>query len=290
MTQKESDSISNTPNLSERRKSTRIENAPPDLFDPDEPRLGRRESEPHSAEVTYLHDVLTTNFPDGRALWDLHHYFIGKNPPLKGKKLDLQFDISFFKDLTIPEALPSFDAAEHGGEVPDLVINVLSKSTWRADLSEHVDACNELGIPVYAVFSPYLVTSQLYAPPFIRAYVLQDDGSYKHQDLRDITLQEGEEMNMENVIDISDKLPFRLGLKQLKRKFKGGKALFRVILIDPSEPKVLPTSEEKTKKEAKEMVENAEKEAEEKVKRAEKKVEKLKDELKKYRQKAEKLG
>jgi hypothetical protein len=78
------------------KRSTRIENAPPDLYDPDVPRLGRRESEPHSSEITYIHDVLTANFPESRTVWDLHHYFTGEKPPLKGKKIDIQFDISFF--------------------------------------------------------------------------------------------------------------------------------------------------------------------------------------------------
>ncbi|MHA1765802.1 MAG: hypothetical protein ACTSVK_06020, partial [Promethearchaeota archaeon] len=56
-------------------QSTRVRDATPDLFDPKRPRLGRRESEPHSAEVSYLYDVLRTNFPDDRVMWDLHHYF-----------------------------------------------------------------------------------------------------------------------------------------------------------------------------------------------------------------------
>ncbi|MGV9205049.1 MAG: hypothetical protein ACOC44_13640 [Promethearchaeia archaeon] len=83
------------------KRSTRIENAPPDLYDPNEPRLGRRESEPHSAEVTYIHDVLTSNFPESRTIWDLHHYFIGRKGPLKGQKIDIQFEISFFENLFI---------------------------------------------------------------------------------------------------------------------------------------------------------------------------------------------
>ena len=76
--------------------STRHRDAEPDTFDPNVPRLGRRESEPHSAEVTYLHDVLTTNFPEHRTMWDLHHYF-----KKEGAEFDIQFDISFFKNLII---------------------------------------------------------------------------------------------------------------------------------------------------------------------------------------------
>ena len=97
MTQKRSEDLSHPIDISAVKMSTRIENAPPDLFDPNTPRLGRRESEPHSAEITYIHDILTTNFPTGRAVWDLHHYFLGIKDPLKGKEIDIQFDVSFFK-------------------------------------------------------------------------------------------------------------------------------------------------------------------------------------------------
>jgi len=63
-----------------------------DIEDPyKKPRLGRRESEPQSEDITYLYDVLMTNFPNSRALWDLHHYFL-----INGNEIDLQFDISFF--------------------------------------------------------------------------------------------------------------------------------------------------------------------------------------------------
>src|SRR5271157_3610046 len=58
-----------------RESFSRIEQpVEPDL-DPSLPRIGRRESEPHSAEVSYLHDVLEANFEGSRVFWDLHHYF-----------------------------------------------------------------------------------------------------------------------------------------------------------------------------------------------------------------------
>ncbi len=66
------------------------------------PRLGRRDSEPHSSEISYLHDVLTTNFPNDRTIWDFHHYFI-----VDDEKIDLQFDISYFRGLQIDTELPS---------------------------------------------------------------------------------------------------------------------------------------------------------------------------------------
>lgn len=82
---------------------TRHRDAEPDIYDPNEPRLGRRESEPQSAEITYLYDVLATNFPDDRTMCDLHHYF-----KKDGKHLDIQFDITYFKGLQIPYTLTSY--------------------------------------------------------------------------------------------------------------------------------------------------------------------------------------
>ena len=263
MTQKKSETLSHPIDLSGIKQSTRIENAPPDLFDPNAPRLGRRESEPHSSEITYLYDVLTTTFPESRVVWDLHHYYVGAKGVLKEEKIDIQFDVSFFQDLKIPHSLSSYDARKYEGKVPDIAINVLSKSTWRADLSDHADTCNILGIPVYAVFSPYKVASKVYDPPFLRVFLLQDDGSYKQIDLRRITLNEGESIEDEkHIIDVSDKLPFRLGLMRLKHQHEGDLPLFRLIFIDPSEPKILLTraeTAEKAKVEAEATAEKAEK-------------------------------
>ncbi|MGQ4875646.1 MAG: Uma2 family endonuclease [Promethearchaeia archaeon] len=272
------------------RKLTRIDNAPPDLYDPSKPRLGRRESEPHSREVTYIYDVLKTNFPEGRALWDLHHYFIGTKGAMKGKRIDLQFDVSFFKDFQIPYTLTSYDALKFNGRVPDFVVNILSKSTWRADLSENVDICKDLGIPVYVVFSPYKVTSKVYHPPFLRAYILKDE-VYQQMELREITLKEGGEIKKDNIIDISDILPFRLGLMQLKQKHEGDQPLYRLIFLHPSELKIFPSSKDKLLKEKKEAEEKAQKaeekaqKAEEKAKKSEIKIKELEEELKKYKNK-----
>ncbi|MHA1344159.1 MAG: hypothetical protein ACTSQG_09245, partial [Promethearchaeota archaeon] len=258
-------------------------------------RLGRRESEPHSAEITYIHDVLTTNFPTCRTLWDLHHYFLGKKGALKGKEIDIQFDVSFFKDFQITHTLSSYDARKYNGRTPDMAINVLSKSTWSKDLSENVDICKDLEISVYAVFSPFKVTSKIYYPPFLRVFILNDDGSYKQEELRKITLIEGEKIDENNIIDISNILPFRLGLMQLKKRHEGEKPLFRLIFIDPLEQRILPTIMEKEKeiaeekaKEAEEKAKEAEmkaKEAEMKAKEAEEKAKELEKDLKKYRNK-----
>lgn len=276
MTQKKSEH-QDIQHPSERGRGTRIDNAPPDLYDPDAPRLGRRESEPHSAEVSYMHDVLNTNFPNSRTIWDLYHYFIGKQGTLKGEEIDIQFDISFFKDLRIPYTLSSYKAQEHNGKTPDLVINVLSKSTWRNDLSEVVDKCKDLEIPVYVVFSPYKVTTKIYHPPFLRAYILQENNNYKQEELDQITLEEGEAINEEKIINLKDKLPFSLGLMKLKRTHKGKQNLYRLAFIDPSVPRVYPTELEKKLEDKDKAIEEKDKAIEEKDKTIEEKEEEIKN-------------
>jgi len=274
MTKKKSEPFSHPIDGSEIKISTRIENAVPDVFDPNKPRLGRRESEPHSAEVTYIHDVLTTNFPEGRAVWDLHHYFLGRKGALEGKEIDVQFDVSFFKDLKIAYTLSSYDARKYEGRIPDMAINVLSRSTWSKDLSETVDICKDLGISIYVVFSPYEVTSNIYNPPFLSVFILKEDESYQQKDLHNITLKERETIDEKNIIAVSDKLPFRLGLMRLKHHHEGEQPLFRLIFIDPSEPRILLSKAEKDKQEA-----------EAKAKEAEAKVKELEKNLVKYRKK-----
>lgn len=256
------------------KRSTRIENAPLDLYDPDEPRLGRRESEPHSAEITYIYDILTTNFPDSRTIWDLHHYFTAHKDPLKGQKIDIQFDISFFKNLSIPHTLSSYKAKDFDDRVPDLAINVLSKSTWRADLSENVDICKSLGISVYVVFSPYKVTSKVYHPPFMRAYILREDGSYEQIDLYDVTLKKEESINEKNSIKLNEKLPFHLGLMKLDKQHEGGSSLYRLVFLDHSNLTLLLTEIEQIKKE-KEQIKKEKTIAEKKVKELQEKIQEM---------------
>lgn len=236
---------------SEGGRHSRINNAPPDLFDPDEPRIGRRESEPHSAEVTYIYNVLTHNFPESRTIWDLHHHFFGKKGPLKNTKIDIQFDVSFFKDFEIPYSLSSYKAEKYDNRIPDMTINILSKSTWRSDLSEKVDICKNLEIPIYVIYSPFKMTSKLYHPPFIRVYILKSDGEYTQEELYDITLKEGGTINQENLIDTSDILPFRIGLMKLKQEHEGKRGLYRLIFLQPSEPKLFITKAEQVEKDLK---------------------------------------
>ncbi|MHA1291767.1 MAG: hypothetical protein ACTSQJ_03750 [Promethearchaeota archaeon] len=265
------------------KRSTRIENAPPDLYDPNKPRIGRRESEPHSAEITNIYDVLTNNFPTSRTVWDLHHYFVNHKGPLKGKKVDIQFDISFFKDFTIPHTLSSYDASKYEERVPDMTINILSKSTWRSDLSENVDICKNLEIKVYVVYSPFKVTSALYQPPFMRAYILREDGSYHQEDLYNVTLEEGKKINEKNIIDVSNLVPFRLGLMRINKYHEGELPLFRLIFIDPSEPKILQTRLESMERE-KEKIEKEKEKIEQEKEKIEQEKEKIEQEKEKIEQ------
>nr|MDO8087749.1 Uma2 family endonuclease [Candidatus Sigynarchaeum springense] len=219
------------PPVQEMSRRARIEADIPDGFDPHKPRLGRRESEPHSAEVTYLYDVLRSNFPQDRVTWDLHHYFI-----VEGEEIDVVFDVSLFKGMSLPVQLSSYRAAEFGGRVPDLAINVMSKSTWRSDVGEHVDLCHMLKIPVYVIYAPFHVASRPYKPPFLRAYVADERGEYQARELRDVALKSGKEVNWDATIDCGGHLPFKLGLQELEgAKHEKGWQLYRLVIINPRE-------------------------------------------------------
>ncbi len=223
-------------------RSTRILNVPQDTYDPKTPRLGRRESEPHSEEVSYLHDVLETNFPGDRTMWDLHHYFI-----VEKEEIDFQIDISFFKGLDIPHNLSSYRASKYNNRVPTLGINILSKSTWLRDVGEHLDFCRALNIPEYAIFAPFDVASAIYRPPFLRVYVQSTPGNYEIKELHAITLKEGGEINPQVTINLGETLPFKLGIMERQKKHEENKPLFRLLLLDCNSGSILKTKYEQEK-------------------------------------------
>ncbi|MHA1714663.1 MAG: hypothetical protein ACTSXP_03380 [Promethearchaeota archaeon] len=230
-------------------KSTRAAAFPKDTFDPTVPRLGRRESEPHAEEVTYLHDVLTTNFPDSRTLWDLHHYFRDK----EGHEIDIIFDISFFLNWKLDGLLSSYRAEEFNNRIPDVVINILSKSTYRADLSEHKECCQQLGIPCYIVFVPFNMESCPYKPPFLRVYLL-DGEQYREVNVRSVALVEGTDLlNGNAIIDLGDRIPFRVGLLKRARLHFNGDSLYRLVLFEKSRDIPLLTELERLCKQVGEM-------------------------------------
>ncbi len=218
-------------------KSTRINSMEPDTFDQSQPRIGRRESEPHSLEVAYLHDVLTTNFPPHHALLDLHHYFQHDDD-----EIDVQFDISFFLDFSISFTLSSYRATDHQNKLPALAVNILSKSTWRADLSENLDICRLLRIPAYVVFAPFDVATKLYHPPFVRVYQLQDDGSYTIEERRNSCVDETGRIIVAELIGLGASIPFRIGIEQLEGKHETTLHRYRLILVRKDSASRLLTS------------------------------------------------
>ncbi|MHA1266629.1 MAG: hypothetical protein ACTSRS_15440 [Candidatus Helarchaeota archaeon] len=237
-------------------RSTRIENAEAISFDPRKPRLGRRESEPHSEEISYLYEVLHVNFPNSRTTWDLHHYFM-----LESEEIDIQFDISFFKDFKIEYSLSSYRASKFNNRVPDMVINFLSKSTWHLDVGIHVDYCRVLKIPLYIVFSPFHIGKAIYKPPFLRAYILQPDGDYHIRDLHKIALKKGDTgVKQEAVLDVSQIVPFNLGIMELETRHEGDLPRYRLILINPQNYEIYPTRAEQEKARAEQEKARAEQE------------------------------
>lgn len=218
-------------------RSTRIENTKAIQFDPLKPRLGRRESEPHSEEISYLYDVLHSNFPASRTTWDLHHYFI-----VESEEIDIQFDISFFQDLKIEYSLSSYRASKFNNRVPNMAINFFSKSTWQMDIGIHVDYCRLLKVPLYIVFSPYQIGNAIYKPPFLRAYILQPDGDYHIRDLNKVALKEGDaSINRDALINVSKIVPFNLGTMELVSRHQGDLPRYRLILVNTQNDEIFPT-------------------------------------------------
>lgn len=252
--------------------STRIRDAEPDIFDPNVPRLGRRESEPHSAEVSYLHDVLITNFPKDRTIWDLHHYFRKEK-----MDIDIQFDVSYFRDFEIPYTLSSYNADEFDNRVPTMAVNILSKSTWRSDLAEKLDFCRVLKIPLYIVYATYHVAINLYKPPFLRAYVLHENNEYRMHELKAVLSVTPEGIDPNTVIDVSDIVPFKLSLQERELKHQGEQSLYRLVLIDPDSIEQLLSETEKRAK----IIEEQDKRIEEQGKRIEEQGKKIEEQGKK---------
>ncbi|WP_457559337.1 hypothetical protein [Candidatus Harpocratesius sp.] len=209
------------------------------------PRIGRRESEPHSAEVSYLFDVLCSNFPEHRSIWDLHHYF-----SIEGERVDIQFDISFFLNFKIPEDLPSYNASDFENRIPDLAINILSKSTWRKDLSEILETCRRLKISIYVIFLPYPIARKVLNHPFLRVYILNEKGSYGSIDLNDYMIIEDKIIDEHARIDLPAKIPFDLALKKLDRTYLGAKPRSRLVLLKKGKNEILLSKFEKERKRA----------------------------------------
>ncbi len=255
-------------------RGTRHSNTPPDLFDPNEPRVGRRESEPHSTEISYLHGVLNENFPNSRATWDLHHYF-----QVDKIKIDIQFDVSFFHDMIIPYTLSSYRASKFDDRVPTIAFNILSKSTWHADVGEHVDYCNRIGVLVYVVFPAFHVASEFYRPPFLRAYIRQPNGEYHQEELRAVSQDQAGALNEGRLISLPDPIPFRLGLIELPQQHEGSRKNYRCILVHPEKLEILPSREDILKTQVEQEKARAEQEMA-RADNAEKKIAELEKKLK----------
>ncbi len=253
------------------------------------PRLGRRESEPHSAEITYLYDVLTTNFPQDRTMWDLHHYFM-----VDEEELNLQFDLSYFRNFTLPYEISSYRAIKYGNRRPTLALNILSRSTYNKDIGMTVEKCRRVGIPLYIVFNPYLQQPFELRAPFLRVYYQESpDEPYKIAELREVCLKEYEKdkegaLDPTKIIDVrKDILPFAFGIMLLNKRYDGDLPRYRLILINRETMTPFKTKSEL----ALERAEEERKRAEEERKRAETaelRATQLEEELKKLKAQLEK--
>ncbi len=256
-------------------ESTRASSMEPDMFDQSQPRIGRRESEPHSTEISYIYDVLATNFQQHHVLWDLHHYF-----PFDSGDIDVQFDISFFLNLSIPYSLSSYRAIEHEKRVPQMVINILSKSTWKTDLSENLEYARMLKIPVYIVFPPFDVGARPYQPPFVRAYLLRPGDEQELKESRISSTVVGDAVPVSEQIDLEGLVPFNVGLVKLEKLHEKTKPLYRLVLIDKETSRIFLSKVElqaRLIEQEKQRAEQEKQRAEQEKQRADKYLSILKD-------------
>ena len=180
--------------------------------------------------VSFIHDVLTENFPEDRTFWDLHHYF-----QIDDSELDIQFDVSYFRNFPDQKTYSSYKASEHNNRIPDFTVNVLSTRTGQRDLSDIPARCEMVKIPYYVVFAPYKVATQPFHPPFLRAYIWEET-AYIYKDCRVIAKIEGnEEINPEGLMTLTN-LPFRFGLEQCLRLHSDNQKLYRLIFVHLEEP------------------------------------------------------
>lgn len=267
--------------------NTRHRNAAKEIANEEvKPRLGRRESEPHSFKINYIHDVLATNFPSDRTFWDLHHYF-----RIGSEKVDLQFDISFFKDFEFKDQVSSYNEEDHEMRRPTMVINILSRSTFNNDLGINAESCQILGIPVYVAFSDHLPEPEIIKAPFLKVFYKADEG-YSMKMLRDwCCTEEDRTIDHTKTIDIlPDILQFKFGIMKLKDRYwkKGVRHdLFQLVFIDRKTGEILPTRAEKAERQ-KLAAEKKAKKAQEQALAAEEKVRKLEKELEKMKDKSNK--
>ncbi len=221
------------------------------------PRLGRRESEPHSDEINYLYDVLSSNFPKDRVLWDLHHYFT-----IAGELIDIVFDISYFKDFQLPFRISSYNAQKYGNRVPTMAINILSASTFKNDLGIILEQCQRLKIPVYVMFSDHLQAPSYVKAPMLKIYYLEGN-QYHTAETRDICCREGEEPAPSKLIDVlPDVLPFKFGIMERNERYLKDTVspLYFLALVDRVTGKLLLTRRQKAEKRADEEKRRADEE------------------------------
>ncbi len=249
------------------------------------PRLGRRESEPHSDEINYLYEVLSSNYPNDRTFWDLHHYFF-----FEGERLDIQFDISYFRNMDVPFRISSYDASKYGNRVPTMAINVLSSSTFKNDLGIVLQQCQRLRIPIYVILSDHLPSPSYVKAPFLKIYY-EDGEQYRTVETSAICCKEGEEVDQSKLLDVRpDLLPFKFGLMERKQKYLKNElfSLYYLILVDRKTGKRLLTPKEMVALQAREEQRKAE-EAQRKAEEAQRKAEEAQRKAEEAQRKAEEL-
>jgi len=203
------------------------------------PRLGRRDSMPHTNHIEYIRSVLKKNFPNDTTISDLWHYF-----QVEMQEEKFIPDIAFYETFKLDRDLKSYKSIEHGNKIPLLIINMMSQSTWKNDVSEIVKKCLKVKIPFYIVYTMYSIKVDEYEPPFLRIYEYKEEkNDYEIIEIRRYAKYEESEMIEEKNLYYNEKLPFRVGLEKILNIIEGERES-RILIVDKKELKKLLSEKE----------------------------------------------
>ncbi|MHA1680673.1 MAG: hypothetical protein ACTSUE_06680 [Promethearchaeota archaeon] len=99
-------------------------------------------------------------------------------------------------------------------------------------------------IPVYIIFSPYMFATQEFKPPFLRVYTLGANGDYTHVDYRVLAVDEDETIYPENIVDLGEKIPFRVGVQKSTDNIYGIGPCYHLAIFKKDEDIIFKTAEE----------------------------------------------
>ena len=150
---------------------------------------------PHSDNGDLIRHAIKCRFKDlgrsCRCLGNVHLFYREGEPDYVAP------DVMVFPDLPGDYPAPHYKAWEDGA--PALVVEVLSKSTWKDDVGVKKDVYQAMGVREYWIFNP--IRSIVLAEPALQGYYWRPDGYAAVQPTRDWVAGVQTELFPSNVLD-----------------------------------------------------------------------------------------